>query len=255
MVSGRLMERSKMNAKQTGAIPMFAMMFVIGAVYADNEIYIDQVGSSTAIEIIQDGSGNKIGGGLTDETKMLLSGDDMDINLNFSGSTNNLIGSVIGSNSVLDVDVTGSGNDLFFDVDKDNAYGATGGNYLVSITGGNNAVDFDFGSLDTANDTDFDFILDGDFNTGDINIDASSLTFNMDVISDNSNLDYSATGYDGHQFILTGTGNYWDIDVIQESTLQSDSLELNYDGSGTSTTDATICIVQSDGGFVNTCGQ
>ena len=169
----------------------FVMMFLIGAAHADNEIYIDQVGSSTSIEIIQDGTGNKIGGGLTDETKMLLSGDDMDINLNFSGSTNNLIGSVIGSNSVLDVDVTGSSNDLFFDVDKDNAYGATGGNYLVSITGGNNSLDLDIGSLDTANDTDFDFILDGDFNTGDINIDASSLTFNMDVISDNSNLDYS----------------------------------------------------------------
>jgi len=233
-----------------------SMMFVISTVYvyADNEIYIDQVGNGATVEIIQDGSGNKLAGATTGTTKFLIDGADMDFNVNLSGGSNNLIGSIIGTSTV-DIDVNGSSNDLFFDVDKDNSFGATNGNYLVDITGGNNSIDWDFGSLDTANDVDFDFVLDGDFNTGDINIDASSLTFNMDVVSDNSNLLYNASGYDGHNFVLTGTGNYWDIEVNQESTLQSDSLELNYDGSGTSTTDATICITQSDGGLTTTCGN
>jgi len=236
----------------------FVMTFLIGAatfVYADNEIYIDQVGDAATIEIVQDGTGNKVGGSTSDTTKMLLDGDSIDFNINLSGGANNIIGSLIGDTSTVDIDIVGSSNDLLFDVDKDNAYGATGGDYKIDISGGNNDLDFDFGSLDTANDVDFDFVLDGDFNTGDINIDASSLTFNMDAVSDNSTLLYNASGYDGHSFVLTGTGNYWDIEVNQESTLQSDSLEIDYEGSGTSTTNATICITQSDSGLNTNCGN
>jgi len=236
----------------------FVMTFLIGAatfVYADNEIYIDQVGDAATIEIVQDGTGNKVGGSTSDTTKMLLDGDSIDFNINLSGGANNIIGSLIGDTSTVDIDIVGSSNDLLFDVDKDNAYGATGGDYKIDISGGNNDLDFDFGSLDTANDVDFDFVLDGDFNTGDINIDASSLTFNMDAVSDNSTFLYNASGYDGHNFVLTGTGNYWDIEVNQESTLQSDSLEIDYEGSGTSTTNATICITQSDSGLNTNCGN
>jgi hypothetical protein len=232
----------------------FAMMFLIGAAYADNEIYIDQVGSSAVIEVVQDGSGNKVGGSTSDTTKLLLDGNNMDFNVNMSGGSNNLIGSIIGTSTV-DIDIDGSSNDLLFDVDKDNSYGAVGGDFVIDITGGNNALDFDFGSLDTANDLDFDFVLDGDFNEADINIDASSLTFDLDTVGDNNSLLYNASGYDNHNFVLTGTGSYWDIEVNQESTLQSDSLEIEYDGSGTSTTDATICITQSDSGLNTNCGN
>jgi hypothetical protein len=239
-----------MNTSKTGSI--FAMMFVIGSVYADNEIYIDQVGDSSVIEIIQDGSGNKVGGSTSDDTKFLLSGDNMDFNANISGGTNNLIGSIIGTSTV-DIDVSGSSNDLFFDVDKDNVYGASGGNFVFDLTGSNNELDLDVGSLDTANDLDFDMIVDGDFNAADINIDASSLTFNMDMLGDNNNLIYNGSGYDGHEFVLTGNGSYWDIEISQESTLQTDSLEIDYEGSGTSTTDATICIIQSDSGTATVC--
>lgn len=242
-----------MNVKSFG----FIMTFLIGTatvVYADNEIYIDQVGAGSTIEVIQDGSGNKLGGSLTDETKFLLDGADMDFNVNMTGGTNNLIGKIIGTSTV-DIDISGSSNDLFFDVDKEDSFGAVGGDFKFDITGSNNELDLDVGSLDTANDLDFDMILDGDFNTADINIDSTNLTFNMDVASDNSNLLYNASGYDGHNFVLTGTGNYWDIEIHQESTTQADSLEIEYEGSGTSTTDATICITQSDDGLNTNCGN
>ena len=232
----------------------FVMLFLIGAAYADNEIYIDQVGDSAAIEIIQDGSGNKVGGSSSDDTKMLLDGDSMDFNVNLSGGSNNLIGSVIGTSTV-DIDVTGSSNSIGFDVDKDNVYGATDGNYLIDITGGNNDLDFDFGSLDTANDTDFDFVLDGDFNSADVNIDSSSVTFDLDVIGDNNSLLYNSSGYDGHEFLFTGSGSYVDVEIYQESTLQSDSIGVDYEGSGTSDTAATICISQSDSGTNTNCGN
>ena len=231
----------------------FAMMFLVGAAYADNEIYIDQIGASAAIEIVQDGAGNKVGGSKTDTTKMLLNGNNMDFNVNISGGANNVIGKIIGTSTV-DIDIDGSTNDLLFDVDKDNSYGAVGGDFLVDIKGGNNSLDFDFGSLDTANDLDFDFVLDGDFNEADINIDSNDLTFDLDATGDNNNLLYNASGKDGHNFKLTGVGSYWDIEVNQESTLQVDSLEIEYEGSGTSSADATICITQSDSGSAS-CGD
>ena len=232
----------------------FAMMFLCTYAIADNEIYIDQIGSGSDITMIQDGSGNKVGGSTTDATKFKLDGDNMNFNVRQVGGSNNLIGGIVGTSTV-SIDINGSTNDLFFDVDKDNVYGASGGDYLIDITGGNNALDFDFGSLDTATDVDFDFVLDGDFNAADINIDASNLTFNLDAVGDNNNFLYNASGYDNHYFKLTGTGSYWDIEVNQESTLQSDSLEIDYSGSGTSTTASTICVSQSDSGLNTNCGN
>ena len=55
-----------MNAKQKKLT--FVMMFLGSVAYADNEIYIDQVGEEAVIEIVQDGSGNKVGGSTSDDT-------------------------------------------------------------------------------------------------------------------------------------------------------------------------------------------
>ena len=237
------------------------MMFVISTVYvyADNEIYIDQVGNGATVEIIQDGSGNVMGGDASQiaagaPSKFVMDGLNLNFNAQMTGSSNKLFGSLYGDGINFDLDIDGSSNELNFDNDKDDVYGADNGDYVIDITGGNNDLDLDVASLDGADNLDFDLILDGDFNVGDINIDASSLTFDLDITGDNNNLLYNASGYDGHNFVLTGTGNYWDIEVHQESTLQADSLEIDYDGSGTSTTDATICISQSDGGTNTNCG-
>jgi hypothetical protein len=50
-----------------------------------------------------------------------------------------------------------------------------------------------------------------------------------------------------------GTTNYWDITVDQQSTLQADSVEIEIEGSGTSTTNNTVCISQSDSGTATGC--
>lgn len=241
-----------MSVRHTKFAVMFVISFAAATLAADNEIYIDQIGDGASIDIVQDGSGNVIGGSTTDTTKMVLNGANMNFSVNQTGSGNTLIGSVYGT-STIDIDVAGSTNEIMFDVDKDNVYGATNGDYVINITGGNNDLDFDIGSLDTANDLDLDFVLDGDFNAADVNIDASSLTFNLDIIGDNNNLVYDGSGYDGHSFIISGSGSYNDIQVNQESTLQTDTLEIDFNGSGTSTTAATMCISQSDSGLNTTC--
>ena len=93
----------------------------------------------------------------------------------------------------------------------------------------------------------------GDWNDFNISVDVSDVQLNWDLVTDNSTLDYVATGYDGHSATITGDGDYLDIDITQSSTLQSDSISIDFDGSGTSATPATICIAQSDSGTATGC--
>jgi len=222
------------------------------AALADNEVYIDQIGSGGSIVIEQDGSSNLVAGEEGSGDKMLISGADMDIKISALGGSNSILGNIIGS-SALDLSIDGSTNALTFNVDKDNAYGAYGGDYQLSIEGSNNTIDWGIGSNDTALNADIDFGLVGDYNDFNIAVDVSDIVLNWDLVTDNSTLDYTATGYDGHSATITGTGDYLDIDITQSSTLQSDSIAIDFNGSGTSANSATICIAQSDSGTATGC--
>lgn len=242
--------------KRNGIILSLLFLFGTNLVFADNEIYIDQVGGTSEVVIEQDGASNVVAGESGSGDKFLLSGNNLNINMRTVGSSNNILGNIIGADTVLDLDINGSSNDFLFDVDKDNAYGATGGDYQIDITGGNNDFDFDFGSNDTANDADFDLILDGDFNTMNVAVDVSDIVLNWDLQMSNSTFDYTATGYDGHSATITGDGDYMNIDIVQESTLKADSIEIDFDGNGTSSSSSVICIQQSDSGTATSgCGN
>lgn len=242
--------------KRNGIILSLLFLFGTNVAFADNEIYIDQVGGTSEVVIEQDGASNVVAGESGSGDKFLLSGNNLNINMRTVGSSNNIFGNIIGADTVLDLDINGSSNDFLFDVDKDNAYGATGGDFQIDITGGNNDFDFDFGSNDTANNADFDFILDGDFNAMNVAVDVSDIVLNWDLQMSNSTFDYTATGYDGHSATITGDGDYMNIDIVQESTLKADSIEIDFDGNGTSTSNSVICIQQSDSGTATSgCGN
>jgi hypothetical protein len=236
------------------------MTFIMApAAMADNEIYIDQVGGTSTIVIEQDGSNNLVGGDASQiaagaPSKFILNGDNINFNSVFSGSSNKLFGAIYGDNTVVDLDVTGSSNNITFDVDPDNVYGAGSGDFQIDISGGNNTIDWGFGRNDAASNADVDLLLDGDFNTA--NISVSDVTLNWDFATSNSTLDYTATGYDGHTATITGDGDYMNLDLIQSSTLSSDTIEIEFDGNGTSTSNSVICIQQSDSGTATSnCGN
>ena len=247
----RLIKSTKLSLLSGLVFAMTGMGVSMSAI-ADNEVYIDQIGDGGSIVIEQDGSSNLVAGEEGSGDKMLISGVDMDINASFLGGNNSLLGNIIGT-STLDLNVDGSSNALTFNVDKDNAYGAYGGDYQLDIEGSNNTLDWDFGSNDTALNADVDFGLVGDWNDFNISVDVSDVQLNWDLVTDNATLDYTATGYDGHSATITGDGDYLDIDITQSSTLQSDSISIDFDGSGTSATPATICIAQSDSGTATGC--
>ena len=236
---------------------IFVMLFLVNAgtspLLADNAIYIDQIGSGVDIDITQDGSGNKVGGSADDDTKMIVSGDNITMSIDAVGSSNSIIGNIVGEGSTIDFDIVGSTNSIDFNIDPTNTYGATDGDYTLNISGGDNDLELNIGTEDAASNGTFDWIVDGDFNTATINIDVGSFNNTVDWVGDNNTITYDADGYDGHTLNVLGDGNYWNLTVDQQSTLQVDELEIELDGDGTSHTPATICISQSDSGTATGC--
>lgn len=236
---------------------IFVMLFLVNAgtspVWADNAVYIDQVGSGVDIDVTQDGSGNVVGDNDSDDTKMLIDGDDVTISIDAVGDTNKVLGNIVGDDINFDLDISGDTNTLNLSVDPTNTFGASNGDYVISITGGNNTADLDVGTNDAAGNLDLDWAIDGDFNTADVEIDVGSATSDIDWTGDNNELTIDVDGYDGHKHTILGSGSYNELTIDQQSTLQVDELEIELDGSGTSTTPSTLCISQSDSGTATGC--
>lgn len=236
---------------------IFVMLFLVNAgtspVWADNAIYIDQVGSGVDIDITQDGDGNVIGANDSDTTKMLIDGDDINLSIDAVGDTNKVLGNIVGDDIIFDLDIDGNTNTLNLSVDPTNTFGASNGDYVISITGGNNTADLDVGTNDAAGSLDLDWAIEGDFNEADVEIDVGSATSDLDWTGDNNSLTIDVDGYDGHEHTILGSGSYNDITIDQQSTLQKDTLSIEVEGSGTSTTSSEICISQSDSGTATGC--
>ena len=238
---------------------IFVMLFLVNAgtspVWADNAVYIDQVGSGADIDITQDGSGNKIGANDTDTTKMKIDGTDVTVSIDTVGDTNKVLGNIIGDSNVLDLNVDGDTNTVKIEIDPTDTYGAGSGDFMIDLDGNNNTLDLAVGNNDQATGADVDWTVDGDYNNVAADIDVNNATNAIDFLGSNVTIDIDVDGYDGHSFTLDGVGttNYWNIEVDQQSTLQADSVEVEIEGSGDSTTNNTLCISQSDSGTATGC--
>lgn len=72
-----------------------------------NELYLDQDGNGSTLEIIQDGSDNTIG---SQNTPFSLNGASQDVYIKQEGSGNSLVGSITGDAMTLSNTVVGSNN-------------------------------------------------------------------------------------------------------------------------------------------------
>ena len=238
---------------------IFVMLFLVNAgtslVWADNAVYIDQVGSGVDIDVTQDGSGNKVGANDNDNTKMLINGDNVTVSIGTVGDTNKVLGNIVGDGNSLDLNVDGDTNTFKIEIDPTNTYGAGSGDFVIDLDGGNNALELNVGNNDQATGADVDWTIDGNYNNITVDIDVNDAINSIDFAGDNVDIDYDATGYDGHSFTIDGVGttNYWDFTIKQESTLQKDTLGVEFEGSGDATGDSTVCISQSDSGTATGC--
>jgi len=191
---------------------------------ADNEIYVDQVGTTTVnIDLEQLGSGNIIGGLLAaagSMTALDLDGVSMTLDINQIGDANKFLG------------------DMYADT-------YTG---YFNFDGNTNTFTLDLATTALASSTDLDWIVQGSSNTINADIDVDGATNYMNIDGDSNTVNYDGDGYAGGYFHLTHAGNSRTFTVDQASTQDNDWLRITSNGNN-----GTVCVNQNDQGTSVSC--
>ena len=149
-------------------------LLLVGFLYADNEVYVDQSGNNANIDIEQLGSSNIIGGLNAVSGTMTafdLDGLNLTLDINQIGSSNKFLGDIYGDSITGFFEFDGDSNTFDIQVDPTNTYGADSGNYNVDVTGSSNDFNLNVGTNALASTLDLDWIINGDSNTFDFDID------------------------------------------------------------------------------------
>ena len=227
------------------------MMMGVSAFAADNEIFVDQVGASASIDLEQMGTGNMIGGlnsTAGNLTAFDLDGATMTLDVNQIGDANKFLGDINADTVVGMFQFDGNTNQFTIQVDPTNTYGADNSNLNVQTTGSSNTFTLDLATNALAGTTDLDWIVQGDSNSIDADIDYDEGTNFMDIDGDSNAVDFDGDGYAQGYFYLDHTGNSRSFDVDQHSTLDNDWLKITSSGNN-----GTVCVQQDDGGTAVGC--
>ena len=233
------------------------MILFSATLLADNEIFVEQSGSNAAIDLEQLGSDNLIGG--TSSVSGNLTALDLD------GATMTLDINQIGSSNIFRSDAIDGGNFTgFFEFDGDsnewdllmNSTGLLSTDYVnlnIDVTGSSNTADIKIGEDDDASYLDLDWIILGDSNELDFDIDYEYATNYMDINGSTNTVNFSGSGYgasssDAGYFYLDLDGSNNTLDITQASTLARDWLKIT-----TNASNSSLCVVQTDGGTATSC--
>ena len=218
---------------------ILALLLTVSAfAFADNEIYIEQVGEGVEIIIEQTGNGNLIG----QNTNTGANATDMKLQIGnsnaywlFNGSNNLLFGDINSDGSNIDYNLVGSNNRI---------------NQLIGTVDGNTSSNYSADAIDMNVD------VQGSYNQTAFRLGNKSETYNTPY-----NLGYGAffnnsagfRTYSAHTFTgsnITGYGTYggnatsnygsnaayWDAWNITEGSADGANIDLLVDGSGASNT-------------------
>ena len=224
---------------------------MVGFLYADNEVYIDQSGNNANIDLEQLGSSNIIGGlNATSGTMTALDLDGLNLTLDINqiGSSNKFLGDILGDNITGFFEFDGDSNDFTIQVDPTDTYGADDGDFNVDVTGSSNDFTLDIGTTALASTLDLDWVIQGDSNTLDFDINYDLGTSYVDIDGDSNTVNFSGSGKQGGYFYLDQTGNGRTYNITQSSTLAADWLKIISTGDN-----GTVCVIQNDCGTSTSC--
>ena len=218
---------------------------------ADNEIYVDQSGATANIDLEQLGSGNIIGGLLSSAGSMTpldLDGLTMTLDINQIGDANKFLGDIYGDSITGFFEFDGDSNTFTIQGDPTNTFGIDNSNYNVDVTGSSNTFTLDHGTTALAATLDLDWIIQGDDNTFDFDINYDGATNYVDVDGDDNTVTFTGSGYAGGYFYLDQTGNSRTFNIQQLSTQDNDWLKIISNGNN-----GTVCVIQNDQGTGTSC--
>jgi len=218
-------------------IILVSLMSVFAGIAGASEVYIDQSGSDTTIDITQTGTSNIMSGDIGTTSASILSGSNLDIDVSQIGDYNEAeVNLLLGSdNTILDYTATGSYNILDVLLNS-----ATGSSITADVTGDYNRLTVcgaNDGSLSTttgtsttgplcssgitANDTTNSVIIGGDANVVNLEVGSAAGTSNDITIGDglvasNSNIvNVSQTNVDVNTVTLSIEGSTNAVNIIQ----------------------------------------
>ena len=218
---------------------------------ADNEIYVDQSGATANIDLEQLGSGNIIGGlesAAGNMTPLDLDGLNLTLDINQIGNTNKFLGDIYGDSITGFFEFDGDSNSFTIQGDPTNTYGIDSSNYNVDVTGSSNTFTLDHGTTALAATLDLDWIVNGDSNTFDFDINYDGATNYVDVDGDDNTVNFTGSGYAGGYFYLDQTGDNRTFNIQQLSTQDNDWLKILSNGNN-----GTVCVIQNDQGTSTSC--
>jgi hypothetical protein len=242
-------------------ITYFIIMMLVMISYAhaaDNSIYINQVGSSSTINVLQDGAANKLYGvGDSEGTASLFTGDSQTVDIRQIGGANilgidmnttvtsgvgvNLKYYITGSNSVASIDINGDGlgtaSNNAIDIQMTGNYS----DLIFDLLGTGNIVD---ASTTGGTYNDFTLTIDGDTINADVAISGGgSNATTLNLSSDSATVDITAVGASntitatqtgvagiaGHNLDLdiTGSSNTW---TSTQGGAQDNDIDVNITG-------------------------
>jgi hypothetical protein len=196
-------------------------------VYA-NDIYIDQVGDSLDLDIVQDGQNNKIGTSLVDAD---FDGDNMTFSITQTGNTNEITANIQGNTYTGTWVFTGNSNTVDLLCDSSANGNCETVTLNITTTGDSNAYTINIGETGDAENATIAFTVTGDNSV--INTDVDGTNSDITVVMNNSAslATTSANSDEGNQLDLTQTGN---------GDVSGHSITLNITGGG-----STYTVTQS----------
>ena len=204
--------------KTTTAVLLF-LMATIGNSYA-NDIYIDQVGDSLDLDIVQDGTNNVIGTSTTDVT---LEGANMTFSITQTGNSNSIAAIIKGTTYTGTWAFTGDSNTVDLKCSSTSTGNCDTVTLNVTATGDANTFDFDIGESASADNSTVSFTLTGDNTDVVAAIDGTSAA--VTVTNDNST-SLATTSTDSDE------GNVITLDMDGNGDSQGHTVTLDIVGGG-----------------------
>jgi len=215
------------------------MVMLSSTAIAQNAIYIEQVGDTSAINVTQTGNQNRVG---SEQNRFELGGNSQIVNITQTGQGNVLEGNITNAaNYNFNADITGDTN--LVTMNAGDVASVAGTTQNLTITGSTNEVTFNQGTTNSSTNGLLNYTIQGDLNTLTTNIETDDVINTVNVVGDSNQITTTQNGYAGKNIDMNVTGSTNVINVNQTSTLNVDTLKLNTTGSG-----STININQCNSG-------
>lgn len=177
-----------------------------------NEIYIEQIGDSSNITIVQDGTGNKVGESLS--PSFIGSGSNT-VTIGQIGSNNELSLVVNGSAADVVVDTTGSGNIQTINCGTLNSAGCSGSTIKQIVVGDDNTITQNLG---TGANHYSEINVTGSANAvTHTSTNSGTASAIISTTGDNNNIGVTQSGITAKSVVVTSTGNLNNIIINQSN--------------------------------------